>query len=218
MERAQFVFTTKADGDVGLACQGASDLVCPEVALRRRRVVDRPWSWLRQVHSNRVVRVREPGGAAGAEADAAFTTDAGVCLCAFGADCAPVVLIGEGGYGIAHAGWLGARRGVVLNLVGELRAAGVHDLVAHIGPTIGPECYEFGAELLDELAQLWGDGVRATTSDGKPALDLAAALRVQLDSVDVPLLSVGPCTSCSPEHFSFRAQRSTGRHAGVVWA
>ena len=217
LHEAQFLFTTTADGDLGLSCQGESDVPCDEVEQRRRRVLDRPWSWLRQVHGSRVVQVTSPGGGAGERADAAFTTHSGVCLCAFGADCAPVVVIGAGGYGIAHAGWPGVRAGLVGRLVNEMRAAGVDQLRAHVGPSIGPECYEFGPDLLDVIARQWGDGVRGRTSQGRPALNIAAALSAQLNEVGVDVESVGPCTACSPRHFSHRARRDVGRHAGVVW-
>src|SRR5438876_12396346 len=86
----------------------------PDVATRRRVVVDLRWTWLRQVHGDRVVTVSSPGAGAGSRADAAVTDQAGCALAVLTADCAPVALASpQGVLGVAHAGWRGLEAGVL---------------------------------------------------------------------------------------------------------
>ena len=82
-------FTGRDEGDMGHGGRYVVD-VDAEVEARRRAVVDRPWTWLRQVHGADVVEVRTPGDGAGTRADAAVTAEAGCVLAVLVADCAPV--------------------------------------------------------------------------------------------------------------------------------
>ena len=215
---ANVVFTGRAAGDLGHAGDYVH-AVRPEVEARRRAVVDLPWTWLRQVHGDRVVVVDEPGGGAGRSADAAVTDRSGCALAVLTADCAPVALLGSNGVvGVAHAGWRGLVAGVLERAVEVMRAAGAGDVHALLGPCIRPGCYEFGADDLAQVARRLGDGVRGTTSTGAPALDVPAAVRAALGRVGVvDVGDVGICTACSPAHFSHRARRELGRQALVVW-
>jgi YfiH family protein len=220
LSSAHVAFTGRTEGDMG---HGGDSVVTvrPDVADRRRAVVDLPWTWLRQVHGAEVVHVDRPGDKAGWRADAAVTAHAGCALAVLTADCAPVALASpEGVTGVAHAGWRGVMAGVVEATVAEMRALGATDVSAVIGPCIHPGCYEFGPDALDDVAARLGDGVRATTAAGSPALDLPAAVRVALANaaVDVERVTdVGICTACSDNHFSWRARREQQRQAAVVW-
>lgn len=193
--------------------------VRPDVAARRRAVVDLPWTWLHQIHGAGVVHVTRPGEGAGTKADAAVTAEEGCALAVLTADCAPVALASvEGVIGVAHAGWRGVAAGVIDATVAEMQALGATAIEAAIGPCIHAECYEFSGPDLDDVAARLGDTVRATSAAGAPALDLPAAVRVALsragvDSVD----DAGTCTACSPNHFSWRARQETQRQATVVW-
>jgi YfiH family protein len=215
---AQGVSTGRADGDMG---HGGAYVhaVSADVERRRRAVVDLPWTWLRQVHGDRVVRVTEPGGGAGEVADAVVCATPGCAIAVLTADCAPVVFDSpEGVFAVAHAGWVGLLTGVLERTVGEMRAMGASEIRAVLGPCIRTECYEFGPDDLDRAALRLGDGVRSTTASGAPALDLAAGVRAALASVDVHQLDdVGVCTACSPDHFSWRSRGEQERQATVVW-
>jgi polyphenol oxidase len=193
--------------------------VRPEVAARRAAVVDLPWTWFRQVHGRRVVSVGRPGEGAGERADAAVTREPGCALAVLSADCAPVALASpEGVAGIAHAGWGGLLAGVVEATVEAMRALGAGDISAVLGPCVRAGCYEFGADDLDRVAARLGSQVRSQTSDGRPALDLPAAVRAALERSGVDhVCDTGACTACSPEYFSWRARRDLGRQATVVW-
>ncbi len=211
---AQLRWTNRADGD--LVDPSGTD---PVVEARRRAVVDRPWTWLRQVHGCNVVRVARPGEAAGAEADGAVSRAPGAALAVLTADCAPVALVSpEGVIGVAHAGWRGLLAGVVEAAVGGMRQLGATDVAAALGPCIHAECYPFGRADLDRVADRLGPGVRATSNDGGPALDLPAAVRASLERAGARLvLRRGVCTACSPAHWSWRGGRDTERQATVVW-
>jgi len=215
---AQGVFTGRDDGDMG---HGGVYVhaVNPDVEQRRRAVVDLPWTWLRQVHGDRVIRVLGPGDGAGEVADAAVCATPGCAIAVLTADCAPVVLDSpEGVFAVAHAGWVGLTAGVLERCVEEMRAMGATDVRAALGPCIRSECYEFGPDDLDRVAHRLGDAVRSTTSSGAPSLDLAAGVRVALDRAGVHHLhDLGVCTACSPDHFSWRSRAEQQRQATVVW-
>lgn len=191
----------------------------PDLDARRRAVVDRPWSWLRQVHGSRVVTVDEPGGGAGSEADAAVSAVPGTALVVFTADCAPVVFASDDGViGIAHAGWRGLLDGVIDATVDAMRVLTPAPIRAALGPCIHPSCYEFSPADLDKVAAQFGDTVRSTTPEGHPALDVPEAVRIAVRSAGVELVGeAGVCTACSPVHFSHRGNGDPERQAAVVW-
>jgi YfiH family protein len=217
---AQVRFTGRAEGDLGHAGRWvATDELDAGVIERRRAVLDRPWSWLRQVHGDAVVVVDEPGDGAGDQGDALVTSSSGAALAVLTADCAPIALASpEGVVAAVHAGWRGLEAGVVERAVTVMRSQGASEVVAALGPCIRPECYEFGAEDLDRLAHALGGEVRGETSEGRPALDLPAGVRVALDGAGVELVhDEAVCTSCSTQHYSHRARRELERQAVVVW-
>ncbi len=191
-----------------------------EVAERRRAVLDREWSWLRQVHGDRVVIVDGPGAGAGEAADASVTTHPAAALVVLTADCAPIALATpEGVVAVVHAGWRGLVGGVVERAVDAVRAAGGSTVLGAVGPCIHAECYEFGADDLDRVAAVLGPSVRAHTDAGNPALDLPAAVRLALGNTGVDLVyDADECTSCvADRYFSHRARRETERQGVVAW-
>jgi YfiH family protein len=179
-----------------------------------------------QVHGARVVDAHampdEP--AAREEADALTVAPSGRSHArAVGirvADCVPVLVAARdtGEVAAVHAGW----RGVAANIVGSaLARLKGRDLVAAIGPCIGPCCFEVGLEVVPQvLGAAENDGaIVVRRTDDKAFLDLRRAVRRQLevagarDVEDVP-----GCTSCdAARFFSYRrdGQRS-GRHLAVI--
>jgi YfiH family protein len=166
------------------------------------------WAVVRQVHGSRVLRVEGPGMAG--EADAMFTTSPMLPLAVGTADCLPVVIEGEGGIGIAHAGWRGAAAGIVVGLRDALAAAGVSARRAAVGPGIGPCCFEVGAEVL-EAFPAWV----SSTSWGAPSVDLKSAVESSLEGLEV--WRAPACTFCGS---GFRSQRRDGgeaRQVSLAW-
>jgi YfiH family protein len=177
--------------------------------------VDLPWTWLRQVHADRVVVVAHPGDAAGEEADAAVTRASGAVIAVHTADCGPIALVGEDAVAVAHAGWKGLEAGVIEATVAELGTP----FRACIGPLIGPECYEFGADDLARLVDRFGPHVEGRTTDGRPALDLGAAICHELARIGAEeIVQLPGCTSCRADLlFSHRARQDVGRQAVLAW-
>lgn len=124
---------------------------------RAMACLDRPLAalaTLRQVHSPRVEVVDKPfPDDARPEADALVTTSPGVVLGILTADCAPVLLADRQArvIGAAHAGWRGARAGVIANTIAAMveRGARPERVVAAVGPCIGQASYEVGADMRD---------------------------------------------------------------------
>ena len=184
-------------------------------------MLDRPWSWLRQVHGRDVVVVEAGCVVDGLEGDALVSgaPDADTALAVFTADCAPVALASpEGVMAAVHAGWRGLAAGVLEAAADAMRRCGAGAVTGALGPCIHAECYEFGRADLAAVERAVGASVGARTSWGAPALDLPAAVAAAAERAGVELVSSSPlCTACSSEHFSHRARRDTGRQALVVW-
>jgi len=216
------------DGDlggmnVGLASGDAIGNVYANRELLRRLLPAAP-RWLDQVHGARVVRVDvepDPG-----PADAAVSLDSG-CVCVVSvADCLPVLLADREGraVGIAHAGWRGLAAGILQQTVAVMRSAlGRVDaeLLAHLGPAIGPQWFEVGEDVLvamnGSLPQ--ADAAFTPLGRGKYLCDLPALARQALSQVHVDEVSGGhDCTYSDPgRFFSYRRDGVTGRHAALIW-
>lgn len=173
--------------------------------------------WLRQVHGARVVRL---GHDAGLDADAAWTDEPGRACVIQVADCLPVLLARADGraVGAAHAGWRGLAGGVV---EATLAALGPGEVVAWLGPCIGPRQFEVGADVLAAFAGDEAHFVPRTRADGTPGwlADLPALARARLVRAGVTRVAGGAwCTvEDASRFFSFRRDRLTGRLAAAVW-
>jgi len=88
---------------------------------------------------------------------------------------------------------------------------------AYLGPCIRPAHYEFGPGDLARLVNKFGPGVEGRTREGRPALDVPAAVRAALASCGVEDLDDGGiCTAESAQHFSYRRDGVTGRQVTIV--
>ena len=178
----------------------------------------RPWTWLEQVHGAEVVVVTAPGEHAGAEADAAVTAEPGCTLVVRTADCAPIVLLGDGAVGVVHAGWRGLVAGVVEAAVAALRDLSAGPVEARLGPCIHPCCYEFDGPARAELVARVGPAAEGRTAWGTPAVDLPGAVAAELTRFDVPLPEPSPgCTACGDGWWSHRARQDPQRIAAAAW-
>jgi polyphenol oxidase len=175
---------------------------------------------MRQVHGRDVAVVGEDG-APTPTADALVTTVPGVVLAVMVADCTPVLLWDRRARVVAaaHVGRRGLAAGVVAATVDAMTGMrGRPDrMYAVVGPAICPEHYEVPLAMQEEVAAAVPDA-RATTSDGRPALDIRAGVLAQLRACGVSLgMHMPQCTAETPSCFSHRRDGTTGRFAGLVW-
>lgn len=205
------------------------------VAENRRRVATAlgvPPVWLRQVHGVRVVQLTAADvGAAPHEADAAWTCEPGVACTVQVADCLPVLLATADGAGVAaaHAGWRGLAGGVLEATVQALcRGTGCApgNVVAWLGPSIGPRQFEVGADVLAAFgaSPAQPDPARFVSRprpDGSlrwcASLPQLARDRLLAAGV-VQVAGSGQCTvEDASRFFSFRRDGITGRLVAAVW-
>lgn len=178
--------------------------------------------WLRQVHGNGVV-IHDGAVRGVPEADAAVAFAPGRVLAVLTADCLPVAFASADGsrVGIAHAGWRGLAGGVLEATIDALRVP-PQDLVAWLGPAIGPDAFEVGDEV--RAAFVGPDAGAAAhfvaNARGRWQADLAALARRRLAAAGlVRVAGAAPCTHADPARFySFRRDSVTGRLATLVWA
>lgn len=195
-----------------------------------------------QVHADGVARVGAGDfGKRVDSTDALITGEADVPLMIVVADCVPVSLYDpiKKAVGLAHAGWRGTAAGVVTKTVERMMdefGTDPTDLVAGIGPSIGPCCYEVGPDVVDAFYSrqpLIADHVLAdpdTASAGSFAgglnedrkmLDLWRAAALQLVTAGVFEANIDQsnrCTACNPgDFYSYRAGGGqTGRFAALM--
>lgn len=166
-----------------------------------------------------------------AEADALVAASPGVVAGVRTADCVPLLLVAPGRRWAAavHAGWRGTVGGIAVEAVQAAAKAGIRpgELLAALGPSIGPCCYEVSEELGERFSEAGlpvhspMGGAWPGRAAGKPHLDLRLANRVLLERAGVPsanVQAVGPCTRCAQDRFhSFRAEpESAGRQVSWV--
>jgi len=133
--------------------------------VRQAQGWDREPLWLNQVHGTRIVRAEDQAPEAVPEADGAVTFEPGRPLVVMTADCLPVAVCDRSGTagGVFHAGWKGLLNGVLEAGIAALdRPAG--DLLAWIGPAIGPQSYQVGPE----VRQAFLDSNPAHDADFRP--------------------------------------------------
>ena len=153
-------------------------------------------AWLKQVHGTRVVDAAQVGSEA-PEADASFTHQPNVVCAILTADCMPVLFADRSGrvVGAAHAGWRGLAGGVLEATVDAMRGAGAQEILAWMGPAIGPHQFEVGEDVLaafsDKDAGAAAAFVPYPARQGKYLCDLYALARRKLDlqfaSVEAPI-------------------------------
>ena len=181
--------------------------------------------WLEQVHGIEVVAHPGPGASDGLprRADAAVAFEPGRVCVVMTADCLPVVFADRAGtrIGVAHAGWRGLVGGVLEATVSALQTA-PGQLVAWLGPAIGPAAFEVGPEV--RAAFIARDSANEAAfvlnAAGRFQADLYGLARRALARVGLHQVSGGThCTqSEAADFFSFRRDGGqTGRMATLAW-
>ncbi len=209
--------------NVGLKSGDDIDRVRENRALLRRCLPEEP-RWLQQVHGAAVAFVDD--GEPATPADAAVSLRRGrVCVVSV-ADCLPVLFADRAGraVGVAHAGWRGLAAGVLQETAGAMRVRmrdPQAELSAFLGPAIGPQRFEVGAEVLEAMRARLPQAAAAFAAlpSGKYLCDLFALARMALAQAGIERISGGGvCTHSDAQRFySYRRDRITGRHAALIW-
>lgn len=158
------------------------------------------------------------------ECDALITNTPGLALCAFSADCTPILLWDgkTGAVGAIHAGWRGTVAGIGEKTVQAMENAfgtAPEDLVAAIGPCIGTCCFETGPEVPQALRVCLGKAAEPfiKARGEKYLVDLKGANRAILERAGVRQIAVSSeCTRCLPQRYW--SHRRTGQQRGSMAA
>ncbi len=202
-----------------------------ENLLRAFQALGRPFqsrydTWL--VHGARVVQAPLPRGRRmpPLQADAIITHSPQVTLLMRFADCLPILVYEPHRrvLGMAHAGWRSTAQGVAMALVEALVQAydaRPTDMVAVLGPTIGPDHYEVGPEVHQAMLAAFGEEAETwfRSRGDRFTLDLWEANAWQLRQVGVGTVRTsGLCTACDTDRwFSHRAEKGrTGRFPALM--
>jgi len=201
-------------GDDPQAVRAHRDALAASVGVAGDRLVS-----MAPVHGNDVGEVGGPLGSPVPEVDALVTTVPGLALLTVAADCVPV-LIGDSDAGVVavvHAGWRGVRSDVVGTALGAMTDLGAtsRGMRAVVGPAVCGQCYDVPRERFDEVVAV-APSAASVAGDGRPGLDLRAAVVERLRAFGVVVSLHGGCTQESPDLYSFRRDGLTGRHGGVV--
>jgi YfiH family protein len=190
---------------------------------RLAALLPQPPRWLKQVHGPRVVRA--DGLEQRPEADASVAHEVGTVCAILIADCLPVLFTNRDGTFVAaaHAGWRGLAAGILDNTITEVRRSGVavNDLLAYIGPGVGPGAFEVGTDVYHAFVSddPGAAGAFSLRGGGKWFGDLFVLARRVLTRCGIrQIFGGGVCTYSDPDRFySYRRDKVTGRMAALIW-
>ena len=185
-----------------------------------------------QVHGDKILYVDQQDRGKGIYSpkemrgvDGLITDKSKVCLVTFYADCVPLFFLDpvKKVIGLAHAGW----RGTVLEIGRKMVerfckdfGSKPSDILAGIGPSIGPCCFEVGQDVEGEFAAAfpaWRNMIiRPAETPGKSYVDLWTTNRLILEKAGVRpehITVTDLCTKCHDEYF--HSHRRMGNERGT---
>lgn len=179
------------------------------------------FGWLSQVHGTELVTLPVDGIP---EADASTTIQTGQVCAILTADCLPVLLCDRAGKQVAaaHAGWRGLCAGILEQVVASFTAPSA-EIMAWLGPAIGPAQFEVGPEVRDAFMAADHRAAEAFLTFGARTghfmADIYCLARQRLETLGVSAVYGGDlCTVSDPELFySYRRDGQTGRMASLIW-
>jgi YfiH family protein len=178
--------------------------------------------WCVQVHEDVVTYVDAPGVVEGT--DALITSTPGLPLCVIMADCVPVLLYDPEHHalGLIHAGWPGTVARLASTTVlamTERFGTDPQAIIAAIGPSIGPDEYEVGPDVIEAAQAAYDDApILRPLPDGKALLNLWAANEYDLRSAGVIQIEVAGLSTAAhlDEFYSWRVAKDKGRFATIA--
>ena len=192
--------------------------------------------WLEQVHGTRVIDLADIAPInltqdAQSEcvalqnmpplvADASYTELAGRVCVVMTADCLPVLLCNQQGTEVAaaHAGWRGLCDGVIEATVAHFTSK-PNELIAYLGPAIGPTAFEVGAEVRATFMAKDPNAESCFIARGDKYLaDIIGLAKLRLKQLGITqIYSADICTVLNQDYFSYRRDKITGRMASLIW-
>jgi YfiH family protein len=188
--------------------------------------------WLNQVHGTQVIDADNANACLDIpSADASVTSTPRRVLAIMTADCLPVLLASSDGkvVGAAHAGWRGLAAGVIEQTVALMRdkqsnqthAEPQSEILAYLGPAIGPHAFEVGSEVRDIfMAQNPSSAAcfEQLQEKGKYLADIYGLAALRLNALGIEHIEGGDeCTLQNPDYFSYRRDQKTGRMGSFIW-
>lgn len=194
-----------------------------ECVLENRRRLSRELSlpaeplWLQQVHGSRII---DADGGEEPIADGSVAAQPGTVCAVMTADCLPILLCTEDGERVAavHGGWRGLAAGVLEAAADRI---GTSALLAWLGPAIGADAFEVGAEVRQTFLQqseVYSGAFRPCAEDRWLA-DIYEIARIRLAALGVTRCYGGECCTYTDgeRFFSYRRDGITGRMATLIW-
>lgn len=180
-----------------------------------------------QIHSTEIVVTNRPllPNEQHIKADAIITNKPGVTLMMRFADCVPVLFFDPVNQviGISHAGWIGTVNKIVGKTVIKMKqdyGTNPNDVIAAIGPSIGPDHYTVGNDVLEKVISSFGTQAEQLITDdhGKTYFDLWKANQYTLNEIGVHKIEVAEiCTNCNiNDWYSHRGEHGKTGRFGVV--
>lgn len=175
--------------------------------------------WLQQTHSTNVIELDH---SLLREGDAAICSIPGRIAVVLTADCLPVLFCNKTGSEVAaaHAGWRGLLNGILEKTINSMSSDNAQ-LMAWLGPAIGPSQFEVGCEVMDSFvaADASAKACFVQNRPGHYLADLYALARLRLQKAGVSHISGGEfCTfSEAQRFFSYRRENTTGRQASLIY-
>lgn len=177
--------------------------------------------WLNQTHSTIVLPLRQDSIHEQVNADASFSDTPKTPCCVMTADCLPLLVTNFSGTKVAaiHGGWRGLAGGIIENTLSHFQES-PSQLMAWLGPAIGPRQFEVGQDVVDIFVHRDTDNKRCFLPHGSKYLaDIYQLARNILQAYGVIQISGGNyCTvEQEEEFFSYRRDGQTGRMASLIW-
>ncbi len=204
-------------GDAEQQVMANRELLCKQLALTAKPV------WLEQVHGTHVLNLDtlSLAQAAGTPiADASFSRTASQVCAVMTADCLPVLLCNQAGTEVAaaHAGWRGLCDGVIEATAAQFSSP-MDELIAYLGPAIGPQKFEVGVEVKHAFCGLHPQAAACFIPSGDKYLaDIIGLAKLRLSLLGIKhIYSADICTVSDTDYFSYRRDKVTGRMASLIW-
>lgn len=178
--------------------------------------------YMRQVHGIGVAEIDATAPAAAITADGAVTGSLGAVATVLTADCMPLLLATRAGtrVGAVHAGWRGMAAGVIESAIDAMRVED-SEILAWMGPTIGPDAFEVGPEVREAFVARDARAAEAFRAHGpvKFKADLYRLARQRLAARGVhAVYGGGFCTFHEHDRFfSYRRVQKSGRMGAFIW-